>query len=186
MTNEARMQATEAGLVPEGEGWWVLNARDSRWIERDGRGHSVPFTGWTGEEAEGFYRMLGVNLAVLAPGDPLAIYHRETDQEGFLVVAGEALLVIEGEERPLKQWDYVHCPVNCSHVIIGAGDGDCVIVAASSRVNMGGPNWGAYTVDPVAQRLGAGVDEETTDAGVAYSRWKPSTPVKYGGWLPGD
>ncbi len=145
------MQKTEHGLVPAGEGWWVLNARDARWIEREGRGHHVTFTGWKSEEAEAFYRMLGVNLAVLSPGEPLSIYHRETDQEGFLVVAGQALLVIEGEERPLDQWDYVHCPVNCAHTIIGAGDGDCVIVAASSRVNIGGPNWGAYTVDPLAQ-----------------------------------
>jgi uncharacterized cupin superfamily protein len=183
---EARIQETEAGLVPEDDGWWVLNARDARWIERDGRGHSVPFTGWTDEEAEGFYDMLGVNLVVLAPGEPMAIYHKETDQEGFLVVAGEALLLVEGEERPLKQWDYVHTPVGSSHTIIGAGDGNCVIVAAGSRVNMGKSNWGAYTVDEVAQRHGAGVDEETIDAGVAYARWAPSKPVRYGDWLPGD
>lgn len=180
------MQTTEHGLVPDGEGWWVLNARDARWIERDGRGYSVPFTGWTAEEAEGFHRMLGLNLVVLSPGQPLSIYHRETDQEGFLVIAGEALLLVEGKERPLNAWDYFHCPVGCEHTIIGAGDGDCVVVAASSRVNMGGPNWGAYTVDELAQRHGAGVDEETIEAGVAYARWKPSKPVRYGGWLPGD
>jgi uncharacterized cupin superfamily protein len=186
MVNEAEMQTTEHGLVPKSDGWWVLNARDARWVERDGRGHQVPFTGWTAEEAEGFHGMLGVNLAVLSPGQPLSIYHLETDQEGFLVVAGEALLIIEGEERPLKQWDYVHCPVDCAHTIIGAGDGPCVIVAASSRVNMGGDNWGAYTVDPVAQKHNAGVDEETTDPALAYARWQPSKPTKYGGWLPGD
>jgi uncharacterized cupin superfamily protein len=180
------MQATDAGLVPDGEGWWVLNARDVRWIERDGRGHSAPFTGWTDEEAEGFYAMLGVNLVVLSPGQPMSIYHQETDQEGFLVVAGEALLIVEGQERPLKQWDYFHCPVGCEHTIIGAGDADCVIVAAGSRVNMGGPNWGSYTVDELAQRHRVAVDEETPDPDVAYARWAPSKPVRYGGWLPGD
>jgi uncharacterized cupin superfamily protein len=186
MTNEARMQQTEAGLVPEGEGWWVLNARDARWIKRDGRGWSVPFTGWTDEEAEVFYPLLGVNLVVLEPGQPLSIYHQETDAEGFVVVAGEALLIVEGQERALRQWDYVHTPVGCSHTIIGAGDDRCVIVAAGSRVNIGKENWGSYTVDETAQRHNAGVEEETPDAQIAYSRWKPSEPVKYGGWLPGD
>src|SRR3954466_14969837 len=99
MVTEARLRRTEEGLVPEGNGWWVLNARDARWIERDGRGHQVPFTGWTAEEAEGGdLAMLGINLVVLEPGQPLSIYHLETDQEGFLVVAGEALLIVEGEE----------------------------------------------------------------------------------------
>ena len=183
MVSEARLRRTEEGLVPEGQGWWVLNARDARWIERDGRGWNVPFTGWTGDEVEGFYDLLGVNLIVLQPGQPGSVYHRERDQEGFLVVAGEAILLVEGQERPLRQWDYVHCPVDCQHTIIGAGEGNCVIVAAGSRVNVGSDDWGAYTVDPVAQRYGAAPDEETTSAGAAYSRWKPSKPVRYGGWL---
>ena len=185
MVREAKLEVTEAGLVPRGDGWWAVNARDMRWIERDGRGRQVTFTGWTDEEAESQYPMLGVNLVVLEPGQTLSMYHWETDQEGFLVVSGEALLLIEGEERPLAQWDYVHCPVGAAHTILGAGTSPCVIVAAGSRVNLGG-EWGAYPVDPLAQRHGAGVDEETTDAAVAYARWAPSQPVAYGGWLPGD
>src|SRR3954464_13275201 len=68
MVSEARLRRMEEGLVPDGQGWWVLNARDARWIERDGRGWNVPFTGWTGDEVEGFYDLLGVNLVLVAAG----------------------------------------------------------------------------------------------------------------------
>ena len=47
------------------------------------------------------------------------MYHWETDQEDFLVLAGEAVLIVEGEERPLRQWDFVHCPPETKHVIVG-------------------------------------------------------------------
>ena len=49
------------------------------------------------------------------------MYHWEADQEDFLVARGEALLIVEGEERPLAQWDFVHCPPNTKHNIVGAG-----------------------------------------------------------------
>ena len=180
--DEARIEETEHGLLPKGEGWWVLNARDMRWVKRDGRGVQVPFTGWTAEEAETFHKMLGVNLVVLGPGEPQSIYHQETDEEGFLVLEGEALLLVEGQERPLRKWDYFHCPVGVSHTILGAGEHGCVVLAASSRVNMAG-DWGSYTVDEVAIKHGAGVEEETPDPEEAYSRWKPSEAVRYDGWL---
>jgi uncharacterized cupin superfamily protein len=184
--DEARIEQTEQGLLPQSEGWWVLNARDMRWVERDGRGRQVPFTGWTDEEAEGFHRMLGVNLVVLGPGEPQSVYHRETDAEGFLVLDGEGLLLVEGEERPLSKWDYFHCPPGVSHTILGAAPNGCVVLAMSSRVYIGSDDWGAYTVDPVALEHGAGVEKETIDADEAYSRWAPSRAVRYGGWLPGD
>jgi uncharacterized cupin superfamily protein len=186
MIDEAQLKETDEGFVPGSEGWFVVNVRDARWVARDGRGYNAPLTGWTDEEAEGLFPMLGFNLVVLGPGQPQSIYHQETDAEAFLVVAGEALLLVEGEERPLKQWDFFHCPPGCEHTIVGAGDGNCVVVSVGSRVNMGTLQWGSYTVDEVAQRHGAGVDEETVDADLAYARWKPSQAVNYGGWLPGD
>ncbi|HYZ19696.1 MAG TPA: hypothetical protein VE615_09125, partial [Gaiellaceae bacterium] len=109
MAPEAELEETEAGLVPTGPGWFVLNAHDARWIDRDGRGKALLFTGWTDEEAETLFPQLGVNLVVLEPGQPNAMYHWEADQEDFLVLSGQALLIIEGEERPLQQWDFVHC-----------------------------------------------------------------------------
>jgi hypothetical protein len=32
----------------------------------------------------------------------MAMYHWEADQEHFLVLSGDALLIVEGEERPLR------------------------------------------------------------------------------------
>ena len=184
MVPEAPIDETEAGLAPAGEGWFVLNARETRWNHRPGRGHSLNFTGSTDFEAETWFRQLGVNLFVLGPGEPIGMYHWETEAEGFLVLSGEALLIIEGEERPLRQWDFVHCPPETRHMIVGAGDGSCAVLAMSSREFQAGGPWGAYTVDEAALRHEAGVAEETQDAEVAYARFPPPEHAPYrDGWL---
>jgi uncharacterized cupin superfamily protein len=188
MVPEAALEQTEAGLVPAGPGWFVLNAHEARWIRRDGRGHNLPFTGWTEEEAETHFRELGVSLVVLEPGEPIGMYHWEADTEDFLVLFGEALLIVEGEERPLRRWDFVHCPPQTQHMIVGAGSGPCVVLAIGARTHIGEDcNGGAYTVDEVALRHGAGVETETSNADVAYERYAPSEPTPYRqGWLPSD
>lgn len=184
MVGEARLRETDAGLVPDSHGWLVMNTRDARWIERPGRGHNLPFTGWTEEEAETYFPQLGVALVVLSPGEPIGMYHWEADQEDFLILFGEALLIIEGEERPLHQWDFVHCPPKTEHMIIGAGSGRCVLMAMSSREFQTG-EWGAYTSNEVAERHGISVEEETSDTEVAYARFPKSRPTRYReGWLP--
>jgi uncharacterized cupin superfamily protein len=115
----------------------------------------------------------------------MAMYHWETDEEDFLVLAGEALLIVEGEERPLRRWDFVHCPAGTNHVIVGAGDGPCLILAAGARDRSTGPDWGGYTVDETAMRHGAGVERETTEPKEAYSRFPRGGLTKYrNGWLP--
>ena len=38
------------------------------------------------------------------------MHHRENAQEGFLVLSGECLLIVEEEERRLRAWDFFHCP----------------------------------------------------------------------------
>jgi uncharacterized cupin superfamily protein len=178
---------TDAGLVPGTEGWFVLNAREARWIRREGRGQSLPFTGWT-EAEEARFPQLGINLFVLGPGEPIGMYHWEADQEDFLVLAGEALLIVEGRERPLRQWDFVHCPPETRHMIVGAGDGPCVVLAVGARDHMDEDcNGGAYTVDEVALRHGAGVQEGTSDPDLAYARFPASEPTRYReGWVPRD
>jgi len=114
------------------------------------------------------------------------MYHWEADQEDFLVLSGEALLLIEGEERPLRQWDFVHCPAEANHMIVGAGDGPCAVLAVGAREHQEGADWGGYTVDEVALRHGAGVEEETSDAELAYARFPEPEPTRYrDGWLPG-
>ena len=105
--------------------------------------------------------------------------------EDFLVLSGEALLIVEGEERPLRQWDFVHCPPGTRHVVVGAGETRCVVLAVGARQHQPGPDWGAYSVDEAAQRHGAGVGEETTDQHVAYARFAKRDPTRYReGWLP--
>ncbi len=121
---------------------------------------------------------------MLEPGAPMGMYHWESDQEGFLVLSGEALLLVEGEERPLRQWDFFHCPVGTRHIVLGAGDGPCVVLAVGAREHQGGPGWGGYPVDETALRHGAGVEEETTDAQQAYARSPRYRPSSYqDGWL---
>jgi uncharacterized cupin superfamily protein len=155
-------------------GWFVVNAREAQWRRRPGRGYSLPFEGQTG------FPQLGVELYVLGPGEPIGMYHWEANQEDFLVLSGEGLLLIEGEERPLRQWDFVHCPPNTKHIVLG---GPCVVLAVGAR-EMADP-WGGYSVDEVALRHGAGHDRETSDAGEAYARFPPSEPARYEeGWLP--
>ena len=185
MVEEAALRQTDAGLVPDGPGWFVMNARDARWTRRPGRGHSAPLTGWTEDEAESLFRELGVNLVRVGPGEPIGMYHWEADAEDFVVLAGEALLIVEGEERPLRRWDFVHCPPETRHMIVGAGDGPALILAMSSRTHIGeNCNGGAYTVDEAALRHNAGVEEETDDADVAYSHLPSSEPTRYEeGWL---
>ena len=178
MVPEARIERTEHGLVPTGEGWFVLNAREARWAERKGRGHISNFEGDTE------FEQLGIHLFVLGPSEPMSMYHWEADQEDFLVLSGEPLLIIEGEERPLRQWDFVHCPPNANHVIVGAGSAPCVVIAVGARDRSTGPDWGGYTVDEAALKHGAGVEQETTDPKEAYARFEPREPVRYGGWLP--
>ena len=179
MVPESKQQHTEHGLVPAGEGWFVLNLRDAPWRHVDGRG--AVCVALDDFEDERRSVQFGVNPFVLMPGEPMSLYHWEADQEAFLVVSGEAVLIVEGEERPLRAWDFVHSPPNTKHVLVGAGSGPCVVVAvgARERDELGFP------VDEAAQRHGASVDEETTDGGVAYASVPPREPTAYrAGWLP--
>jgi uncharacterized cupin superfamily protein len=179
MVPESKLEKTEHGLVPKSEGWFVLNMRDAEWRYVDGRGAACTVA--DDFEGERRFEQLGFNPFVLSPGEPMAMYHWEGDQEAFLVVSGEAVLIIEGEERQLRAWDFVHCPPNTKHVIIGAGSGPCLVIAvgARERDSLG------FTVDEVAKRHGVSVEEDTTDPEVAYAPFPPREPAAYrDGWLP--
>ena len=183
MVEESPLEPTEYGLVPKGKGWFVLNAREAPWYAREGRGFYCEFEGLEGDEPD--FSQLGINIQVLGPGEPMSMYHWEADQEDFLVIAGEALLIVEGVERPLRQWDLVHCPRGTEHTILGSGGGPCVVVAVGARDQSTGPDWGAYTVDDAARRHNAGVDRETTEPEEAYARFGATAPTRYrDAWLP--
>jgi uncharacterized cupin superfamily protein len=173
------MQQTEHGLVPTGEGWFVLNARDSRWYHGEGRGAFCDF------EGDQDFTQVGMNVQVLAPGEAMAMYHWEADQEDFLLLHGEALLIVEGEERTLRAWDFFHCASRTKHTIVGAGDGPCVVVAVGARQFADDPDWGGYPVDEVAARHGVSVEQETTEPREAYAHVERRQPTAYReGWLP--
>jgi uncharacterized cupin superfamily protein len=174
---EARLRETRYGLVPDGEGWFVLDARETRWRDTGPLGLYCSF------ESKRPFQGLGLNVNVLRPGEPMAMYHRERRQEGFLVLAGECVLVVEGEERTLVAWDFVHCPAGTAHVILGAGESPAVVVAFGAR---GGRRKGIeYLADPAALARGAGVEQDTTKPAEAYARFPPSSRTRYrDGLLP--
>jgi uncharacterized cupin superfamily protein len=185
MAPESRLEPTEQGLVPRGDGWFVLNAREARWLHAPGRSAFCEFEGMLDGEQD--FLQLGINLNVLDPGVSMGMYHWEANQEDFLVLAGEAVLLVEGEERPLRQWDFVHCPAGTKHIIVGAGDAPCLVLAVGARDEPAGGVWGGYSVDEVALRHGAGVERETTDAKQAYARFTRREPTRYrDGWLPDE
>jgi uncharacterized cupin superfamily protein len=183
MTSESMLTQTEHGLVPEGNGWFVLGLREATWRHAEGRGAVCvaldDFEGWRRDI------QFGLNPFVLQPGEPMAMYHWEADQEDFLVVSGEAILIVDGEERQLRQWDLVHCPPYTRHVLVGAGHGPCVVIAVGARGHDGQPGSLGFPADEVARRHGASVDRDTLDGGVAYATVSPREPTSYReGWLP--
>ena len=167
---------TKFGLVPEGEGWFVVNARDNRWRDTGPLGVFCSF------EGKRRFPQLGININVLEPGQRLGMYHRENAQEGFLVVAGTCLLIVEGEERKLETWDFFHCPPRTEHVVIGSGDGPAVVVAVGARGR--GRKGLVYPVSEVASKHAAAVGRETTEAGEAYAGLPSSRCTYRDGWLP--
>ncbi len=159
---EAPLEHTDHGTIPAGEGWYVLNVRDARWLGNELGCYAL----LEGEAAR--FEQVGISVGVVLPGQPNAMYHAEDAQEDFLVLKGECVLVVEGEERRLRAWDFVHCPPMTEHVFVGAGDGPCVVVAVGARRK--GRKL-VYPVEEAALRRGAGVEEETSEPSVAYERF---------------
>ena len=158
-------------------GWYVRNAREGQWWNRGPRGAVTALV-------ESDDDQVGVNLFVLGPGEPMSMYHWEADQEDFFVLSGEALLIVEGEEHPLRRWDFVHTPAHVPHTIVGAGTGPAAILAIGAREHQGGDGWGGYPYSDVAMKHDASTEEETNDPHVAYARFPGREPSPYReGWL---
>jgi uncharacterized cupin superfamily protein len=157
---EAEARETKAGLVHDEAGWFVVNAREERWND------TGPFGLYCNFEGKKAFPQLGININVLDSGQAIGAYHREAAQEGFLVLAGECLAIVEGEEVPLHAWDYLHCPPGTDHAILAAGDGPAVVLAVGRR---GLPRKGLEYVD----------DERVPSQGSG-----PRSRVRYEGWLP--
>jgi uncharacterized cupin superfamily protein len=171
----AKVDETEHGLTAVEPGSFVINLADARWRGYELAGHWTDF-----EPPEGFEHY-GIGVHVLQPGQPNGKYHSENVQEDFLVLSGECILLVEGEERPLKAWDFVHCPPWTEHVFVGAGDGPCAIVGVGARNAGEGLR---YPVSDVALKHSAGVTEEATSGKVAYAGVPETTKAPYSEGLP--
>jgi uncharacterized cupin superfamily protein len=179
MVEEARLEDVSSGLAAVSEGWFVVSLRDAAWLTNEAFGARCVFEGGMPvlrkrpDLPAHRFRDLGFTLQVIQPGQPSGLYHAETNQEAFLVLAGECLLIVEGEERPLKAWDFVHCPPGTEHVFVGAGEEPCVIFMTGARTREKDT---VYPRSDLAQRHGAGVETETHSAVDVYApfpHWQP-------------
>ena len=185
MIEEAHLEEVGSGLAPVSDGWFVVNVRDTAWLTNDAFGARCVFEGGMPvlrrrpDLPAHKFADLGFTLQVLQPGQSSGLYHAETNQEDFLVLAGECLLLVEGEERRLRAWDFVHCPPGTEHVFVGAGEGPCVIFMTGRRTS---EREIVYPKSDLARRHGAGAEVETRSPSEAYSShpdWQPERPA---GW----
>ncbi len=169
---EAKLVDTPVGKKPDGDGWFVVNVADAVSFGFDDDQYGFVFEGAVGSGFPHF----GINVRVLGPGKPGSMYHAEAAQEAYLVLQGECVLVVEDEERPLRQWDFVHLPPNTAHVLAGAGDAPCAVLMVGAR-NVDKEL--AFPASEAAAKYGASVDEDTTDRSVAYANWGAPEPRRF-------
>jgi uncharacterized cupin superfamily protein len=175
MVEQARLEHLDAGLTPVTDGWYVVGIPEAPWLTNEALGAACVFEG-----RDVRFPQVGLTLHVLQPGQANGMYHREPNQEDFLVLAGECLLLIEGEERPLRAWDFVHCPPETDHIFVGGGNGPCVIIMIGARQE----RRALYPRSEVALRHGAGVEADTTSSAEAYARypkWRAGPPASWDG-----
>ena len=157
--------------------WLIVNVADAPALRHEQAGSYVRF-----ESPEAPFPEIGVNIHVLQPGEPNAKYHAEAAQEDFLVLSGECLVIIDGEERLLRSWDFVHCPAGTEHVFVGAGQGPCAILMIGAR----GPGRGVhYPVNETAARHGASVTAPISSPAEAYADWSRELAPTRLDWPPG-
>ena len=161
---EADSAETPYGRYITSDGWFVLNLADALAVRNEEKGGAT----YPLEAREHPFADVGVRVTVLWPGDPNALYHSEGAQEGFLVLSGECTLIVEEEERSLRQWDYFHCPADTRHVIVGAGDGPCAVLMLGARPEVENLS---YPASEVAAKYGAAAAKDTADADEAYADW---------------
>ena len=176
---EAQLEDSGSGLAPASDGWFVVNVRDAQWLTSENGEKRPSGSECSFESAKSEFPQLGMRLHVLEPGEPNGLYHAESEQEAFLVLSGECTLLVEGEERLLRQWDLFHCPARTEHIFVGAGNGPCVIFMVGARSE----DWNVvYPVSELAARHGASAEEETTDPAQAYTGFEPSRRKRPSYW----
>src|SRR5438552_9571710 len=168
---EARLDESGSGVAPAGDGWFVVNVRDAQWVTSENGGKQPSGSECAFESQKFEFPQLGIRFHVLEPGESNGLYHSESKQEAFLVLNGECRLLVEGEERLLRPWDFFHSPAGTEHIFVGAGDGPCVILMAGARSEDMAV---LYPVSELAAGHGASAEEETSDPRQAYAEFEPS------------
>jgi uncharacterized cupin superfamily protein len=176
---EARLEDSGSGLAPTSPGWFVVNVRDAMWLTSEGGEKQPSGAECSFETPWNEFGQYGVRIHVLQPGEANGLYHRENQQEDFLLLHGECLVLVEGEERRLGKWDFVHCPAETEHIFVGAGDGPCAILMVGARKQ---PWEVVYPVSELAARHGASAEVETADPDVAYTNHEPSRRERPSYW----
>jgi uncharacterized cupin superfamily protein len=177
--SEAPLEDSGSGLAPAGEGWFVVNVRDAQWLTSEKGDKKPSGSECSFESGKAEFPQLGIRLHVLERGEPNGLYHSESEQEDFLVLAGECTLLVEGEERLLRPWDFFHSPAGTEHIFVGAGAGPCVILMAGARSG----DWKVlYPVSELAARYGASAEQETPNPDVAYVGFEPSRRERPSYW----
>jgi uncharacterized cupin superfamily protein len=167
--HEARIEDTPTGRQPADDGWFILNLQEIGWATVPGGGTWCVF-----ESPAAPSQTLGIGVHVLPPGETPGFYHWESDQEGFLVLSGECIAIVEGQERRMGPWDYLHCPPGTAHITIGAGEEPCAILMVGTR----SPDHRThYPAEPAAARHGAAVARATDSPREAYAERPPITPA---------
>ena len=179
MVREAQLEGFDSGLAPASDGWFVVNVRDAAWFTSEAFGARCVFEtdrrviGDRPDRGQVRFEQLGITLAVVPPGKRSGLYHAESNQEDFLVLSGECLLVVEDEERPLETWDFVHCPPGTAHRFVATGDEPCVIFMTGRRTD---DKSIVYPRSELALCHRAGVQTATTSPAEAYApfpHWAP-------------
>jgi uncharacterized cupin superfamily protein len=142
---------------------FVMNVADAPTMSHSRRAAIIDF-----EDDDSPWPDTGVNIQIMQPGQPNCRYHSEPVQEDFLVLDGECIAIIDGEERPLRQWDFLHCPAGVEHVFVGAGDGPCAVLMIGSRRK----DEAHYPVNEVAAKYDASVERATDKPAEAYADWR--------------
>jgi uncharacterized cupin superfamily protein len=176
---EAPLEDSDSGLAPAGDGWFVVNVRDAQWMTAENSEQKPPGSECRFQSREFPFRQLGIKLRVLEPGQPNGLYHSENQQEAFLVLSGECRLLVDGEERLLRPWDFFDSPPGTEHIFVGAGDGPCAILMVGARLDREELH---YQVSELAARYGASVEEETSDFAQVYARFEPSRRERPSYW----
>jgi uncharacterized cupin superfamily protein len=168
---EASLSRGGAGLIPDGDGWFIVNVAEAEGIHTESFGDGVRF------EGPAPFPGLGINIRVLRPGQPASMYHRENAAEAFLVLAGECLAIVDGAERQMRKGDLLYSPPGTDHVVVGAGDApSCVLMAGSRPLDLKVD----FPVGEAAARFGASVERETADTREAYRGRVRTEPTSIG------